>query len=678
MRLFVERSLAADPDFTLDDENAAAVAAICHRLDGLPLALELAAARGPHLPPAALLARLARQLPLLTGGPRDVPARLRTMRNAIAWSHDLLTSDEQALLRRLAVFVGGFTLDAAEVVSRESRDVSNETPSRQDVKTASTTHDARRTTHDSRDDSRLTTLDVIGSLVDKSLIRMVGPADSDQSDPEGDANPRYEMLETIREYSLERLVAVGEDDSVRRAHASFYLGLADHAAAQGSHEAAAFDRLEAELANIRAALGWSCAGGFLDIALPLAAHFGRFCFRRSQHHLEGRDWLDRALAAAPDAAPALRSTALSARGDLLREIGEPVEAQHSFELARDISRSTGDRAGEATALTGLAALANDRAEYSEQKALCEASVAIWRELGDHRGLAHALHHQAWAEVGLGNLAAATSLLEETLDHARIAGDHRWIARALDGLGSLYIEQGDFAAARPLAEEGLATARAARDRQEIAFITSDLGMLSLELGDTVSARAYLAECLTLLRDSGRRRQVVFAIEACAVLAASQGQEERAVRLMAAAAAMRAEMDLPIERDPRLSGVIAAGHSTTMVPTLLRLIAAAANAGRVWSMDEAVQDALALAPMPAVVESTIAQAAEPNEAAARFGLTRREVDVLRLLVTGRSDRAIAAALFISHRTASKHVSSILAKLDAVSRSEIAARAVREGLV
>ncbi len=486
------------------------------------------------------------------------------------------------------------------------------------------------------------------------------------------------MLETIREFGLERLVASAEEDGVRRAHAACYLGLADQAGWQGSNETAWFDRLEAELANLRAALAWSCAGGSPDTALRLAARFGRFCFRRGQHHLEGREWLDRALAVAPDTDPALRSAALSARGDLLRELGEPGEAERSFTLGRELSRTTGDRAGEATALTGLSALANDRAEYVAQKALCEASAAIWRELGDHRGLAHALHNQAWAEVGLGNMAIATTLLEETLDHARISGDHRWIARALDGLGSLFIEQGNFAAARPLAEEGLATARAAHDRQEVAFITSDLGMLSLELGDTASARAYLAECLTLLRDSGRRRQVVFAIEGCAVLAASQRQEERAVRLVAAAAAMRVEMDLPIERDPRWSGVIAAGHSTTIVPTLLRLVSAAANVDRVMSMDEAIQDAIALASPPTVPESTVTRAVEPNDAAARYGLTSREIDVLRLVVAGRSDRAIADALFISHRTASKHVSSILAKLDAISRSEVAARAVRDGLI
>ncbi|MBA2278033.1 MAG: hypothetical protein H0W06_09755 [Chloroflexia bacterium] len=276
VRLFVERARAVDPDFALTSANAAAVAAISHRLDGLPLALELAAARSPHLTPAALLARLAHRLPLLTGGPRDVPERLRTMRDAIAWSHDLLAADERALFRRLTVFAGGFTLDAAETVG------------------------GKRGKYAPPPD----VLDGIASLVDKSLLRRVNRGD--------DAEPRYEMLVTVRDFGLELLDVTGEADDAREEHAAHYLALADAAISDKSVEQAGFDRLETEHANLRAALAWSCAGGSPRIALRLAARMGRFWLRRG-YQREGRDWLERALAVAPDQEPALRSAALSAR-----------------------------------------------------------------------------------------------------------------------------------------------------------------------------------------------------------------------------------------------------------------------------------------------------------------------------------------------------------------------------
>jgi predicted ATPase len=221
VRLFVERAVAVDPGLALTDGNADTVAAIFHRLDGLPLALALAATRSPHLPPATLLSRLARRLPLLTGGPRDVPARLQTMRDAIAWSHDLLSPAEQVLFRRFAVFAGGFTLEAAEAVSRE------------------TGEGTREQNGLSPSDS---VLDLLASLVDKSLVRRIdGGADA--------RTPRFEMLETVREFGLEWLEGSGEASDVRAAHAAFYLALADEAAPSGGDESARFDRLETELAN---------------------------------------------------------------------------------------------------------------------------------------------------------------------------------------------------------------------------------------------------------------------------------------------------------------------------------------------------------------------------------------------------------------------------------------------
>jgi DNA-binding CsgD family transcriptional regulator/tetratricopeptide (TPR) repeat protein len=482
------------------------------------------------------------------------------------------------------------------------------------------------------------------------------------------------MLETVREFGLERLETAGEAGTVRAAHAAFYQVLADEAAAPGADEPAGFDRLEAELANFRAALAWSCAGHAPDTALRLAVRLERLWFRIGLQQ-EGRDWLERSLAAAPDAPPALRTAALNGRGEWLRELGQRTDALRLYEMARELARASGDRAGEATALTGLSALANDVSDYVAQRPLNERSIAIWRELGDRRGLARALHTLAWAEAGFGNVEAAMALFREALSHARAAGDDRWTARSLDSLGNMLLLQSDFAAARPLLEEGLAVARANRDRHELAVIAADLGMVTLELGDVAAARAHFAEAVALVYETGRRRLAAFLLVGCAVLADVDGQPARALRLMGAARAMRDEMDSPLESDFQIAAMAAAGKSS-VVRTLLHLAAAATGAG-VWSMDEALREAAAVARAPVDPGASPAGVVAPKTPALRLGLTPREVDVLRLLAEGRSDRAIADALFISHRTASKHVGAILAKLGAASRAEAAARAVRDGL-
>ncbi|MFL5758968.1 MAG: ATP-binding protein [Xanthobacteraceae bacterium] len=655
VRLFVERAQAVDPSFTLTAANAAAVAAVCHRLDGLPLALELAAARSPHLTPVALLARLARRLPVLTGGSRDVPARLQTMRNAIAWSYELLGSEEQVFFSCLAAFAGGFTIEAAEAI-------------------AAGTNRARIAGEDSSAAScNATALDMIASLVDKSLVRRSNRSATFRGEWSSDPEPRFEMLETVREFGLERLAVSGDEDDVRAAHATYYLALAEHASGMESDEAAGFDQLEAELANIRAALAWACASTSSGTALRLATSFGRFCFRRG-HHSEGRDWLDRALPIAPDDDPVVRSAALNVRGDLLRDLGEHAEAARSFALARDLARVSGDRTGEATALTGLSALADDTGDTAAVKSLSEESVAIWRELSDHRGLARALYNLAWAEAGAGNATTASALLHEALGHSRTTGDLRSTAHVLAGLGSLLIAQGEFAAARPLLEESLAVARAARDRSHVAATTTDLGWLTLELGDIAAARAHFAESLALLRETGRRRIVVFALEGCAVLAATDGYQELASRLVGAAAAIREEMGVPIDRDPRL--VTAAASSAVSV--LRRISSAVSVGGTVWSMDEALLEAAAVATMQGVLERGNAEDATSAEARARCGLTRREVEILRLVATGLTDREVAERLFISRRTASNHVAAILAKLSVPSRRAATAEARFLGLL
>jgi non-specific serine/threonine protein kinase len=518
-------------------------------------------------------------------------------------------------------------------------------------------------------------LDSLASLVDKSLVRRIERVPTDLEVWDGDSRPRFEMLETVREFGIEQLASSGEEDDTRAAHASYYLVLAELTHGGGSTDISGGYQLDAELPNFRAALTWACSGGSPGIGLRLAARLGRF-WLRTGHHREGNEWLERALASAPDAEPAMRAEALNGRGDLLRELGERAKAEHSYTLARDLAHAAGDRAGEAMALTGLAALANDVSDYAVQKELCEASVAIWRELGDRRGLARALHHLAWAEAGFGNLAAATALLQEALGHARAAGDDRWIARALSSLGDMWILRSEFAAARPSMEESLAVSRAARDRHEMAVVTANLGMLTLGLGDIASARAHLAESLTLLRETGRRRIAVFALEGSAVLAEIDGKHEVAVRLVVAAGAVRAEMGMPIERDAGLAIAIANAQNSAL-RTLERLIAAAPTVGQVWSLDEALREAAAVAEAREVPAKGDTDAAEVDALAVRAGLTRREAEILRLVAAGLTDREIAERLFISRRTASNHVASVLAKLGVPSRRAAAAEARFLGL-
>src|SRR5262249_13644497 len=322
---------------------------------------------------------------------------------------------------------------------------------------------------------------------------------------------------------------------------------------------------------------------------------------------------------------------------------------------------------------GLAAVADDIGDAAATRSFSEASVAIWRELGDANGLARALHNLALAEASTGDAAAASALLREALGHARTGRDNRLTSRSLASLAALLIERGEFAAARPLLEEGLAVARAARDWSQIAETTTDLGWVTLELGDTTAAGAYWTESLALLGETGRRRVAVFAIEGCAVLAATAGQPAQAARLVASAAAVRDEMGIPADRDPRLTFATA----STAVQILRRLIEAGSAEGPVWSMDEALREAAAVVQTPPAPDAPPAASARPDDLVARSGLTPREVEVLRLPAAGRSARPPAAPLFITPRPAPKHVGATPAKLGAPSRAEAAARAVRDGL-
>jgi len=504
--LFVQRAQAVKPTFALTEANAGAIAAICARLDGLPLAIELAAACVKLLPPKVLLARLRGEgrervgtgaaLQVLTGGARDLPERQRTMRHTIAWSYDLLGAGDQALFRRIAVFAGGCTLEAAERVCAATGDDSD---------------DARAT------ESMPGTGDVLqglASLVDKSLLRPhEGPGDPSPAgagDDTPDGEPRVAMLETIREYALERLAASGERDALERRHALYYLELARAAESglRGPAQARWLGRLAAEVDNLRAALDWARASGEVATGLRLAGALWRFWQVRG-YLSEGRGRLEDLLALGERDGVAL-----------------PVPAEV--------------RAG---ALNGAGALAWSQGDYGRAAALCEEALALYRDLGDKGGLALALDTLGFVARDQGNYGRAMALLGESLALYRALGDTWSVAFALNDLGLLAVDQGQYADADALYAESLPLRRALGDERGVAVVLSNLGIVATDRGEYERASALFEQSLDLYRALGDRWSAALALNCL-------GDVARAGRVRARRRALRREPS-PV---PRVGGQV----------------------------------------------------------------------------------------------------------------------------
>jgi predicted ATPase len=508
--LFVERAQHARSGFRLTDENAAPVADICTRLDGLPLAIELAAARSRILSPQALLARLDHRLALLTGGARDLPARQQTLRNTIGWSYDLLTPAEQSLFRQLAVFVGGCSLEAVEAICNAEDLLGG------------------------------AVLDGIASLIDESLLRPI-----DQTHNE----PRFTMLETIREFALEQLVASGEADELHRLHAEYFVTVAERAEPQlfGTEQTAWLTRLEVEHDNYRAALAWTLSANLPEQALRIAVSLRRFWLIRG-HVVEGRRWLERCLAAGAALPPALHSDGLNAAGDLARVQGDYPAARRHFQEGLAIRRHLGDTAGVVWSLNYLGLVASHQEDYAAARSYFEEGVTLTRPLGDPRQLGFLLHNLGDAAREEGDYGTARALLEECLGLCRAAHDAIGVAMALTGLGEVVTAQGDVETARALLTEGLETAIGAGDKRRIAFVLSDL----------------------------------------AVLAATEGRTARALRLAGAGAALEEAMGSA--PPPRWAALVRSRLDAARTSIGEETAAAAFAEGRALSLDEAVALAL----------------------------------------------------------------------------------------
>ncbi len=475
--LFVERAQAVMPDFRLTEQNAPVVAAICSRLDGLPLAIELAATRIKLLPPEGLLARLEQRLAVLTAGARDLPLRHRTLRAAIGWSYELLDAGEQTLFRRLGVFVGGCTLEAAEAVCNADGDLP------------------------------IDVVDELATLVDQSLV---------QQEVGKDGEPRFVMLETIGEYALERLEVYSEADAVRWHHAAYYLALAEAAEPElrGPRQRVWQKRLEREIDNLRAVL----AHGETETALRLCVALWRFWYT---HPLfgEGYRWLAATLARGAVLPPPLRAKALNLAGRMTG-LEDTVPATTYLESGLALCRELGDRSGMAYALRWLGALAYRHDDHERAALLCQESLVLCHELGEKPGIAASFYGLAWAAEAHGDYQQARALHEASLALYRGLGDELYIARAFSALGHICMIQGDYPRARASYEQGLALERELGNMLGVAHALRQLGLVALGQRDYAYAALCSSEGLALARETGRPFRVAWAVWARGHVAMAQ--------------------------------------------------------------------------------------------------------------------------------------------------------------
>ncbi len=487
--LFADRAAAACPDFALTDATVSPVTAICARLDGLPLAIELAAVRVRELPVDRLLAGLERRLDVLIGGYRDLPVRQQTMRDTIAWSYDLLAPEEQRLFPQLAVFAGGFTMEAAEAVT-VTEDRTSSVPA------------------------------LLASLTDKHLLQR----------EESDDGARFGMLETIREFGQERLEESGEADLARSRHAAFFLRLAESAEGElmGPDETRWLDRFETEHDNLRTALAWSTAHGGDGTSLRLSGVLWRFWWIRG-YLGEGRRWADTALARDVGTA-AERAKGLYAAGGMAQELGDIAAAAPILEDGFSAALTAEDWEVAALCLSSLGFIARDRGDYEEANRLFSDTVALYRRLGTPRGLAVSLGNLGVVATYQGHHGRAAELLAEALAMFRALGHRHAIGQMLSNFAVLQLQMGDYREARRLSTEALALQRAIGDRQAAGIALINLASAARGEANAVEARRYANDALALFRTVDYQSGMAVALGFLANVALDEGEAERAVPLL----------------------------------------------------------------------------------------------------------------------------------------------------
>ncbi len=549
--LFTRRAQAARPSFRLTADNVDSVVAVCRQLDGLPLAIELAAARVRVLAPDQLLRRMARPLDVLGMTAADLPARQRTLRDTISWSHDLLAPDEQMLFRRLSVFAGSWTLEGAEAVAA----IAGETP--------------------------LDAIETLAGLIDQSLINTrQGPDDTETC---------YTMLETIREFAVERLAASGEIVPVERAFESFLIRLAERAeeGLRGPDQLQWLDRLEDEHDNIRAALGRMLDREDSQAALSLAPRLWEF-WRIRGYSIEGHGWLERVLAFSTDAAPSHRAATEYALGKLSVDMGDYEAAEHYFQTSADIWHGLGDREALVKAKNSLVTVKLNVGDLAEAKVLGEETLAISRELGDALGTATALLNLGMLAREGGEFHEAVEMLEESLAIVRQLGDLNWVALTALNLASAYYLGGNPEPAQRLLEECNRLYEQLGDRFHLAVIAHNRGHIERESGRTERANVFYAEALQHFESVGVAEGVIESIEWIAVTAVQRNLMLPALHLLGATAAARQARRLPpLAADAR---VMAASQDTAAQSIGHDLAENALAAGAAYTLEQARDAAL----------------------------------------------------------------------------------------
>jgi predicted ATPase/DNA-binding CsgD family transcriptional regulator len=652
VRLFIERARAVRPDFSVNSHNSSFIAEVCRRLDGLPLAIELAAARIKLLSPQALLKRLHHRLPLLTRGATSLPYRHQTLRDAIAWSYDLLSAEEQRLFRSLSVFVGGCTLEAAEAVCRSTIDDEQPITNHQSPTTIHTPHSS--------------VLDRLAALVDKSLLR---------HEEQEDGEPRFYMLETIREFALEQLISAGEEEAVGKRHTDYYLALAERAEPElmGANQAAWCDTLALEHDNLRAVLSRAQLAGDGETGLRLGWALFHFWYIRG-YLSEGRKWLSEALEYGGDAPPEVRARALNTLGSLSKIQGDFEVGLIYHEQSLALWRELGYKPGIAAVLGNMGHTAMQQGDLARARAMREESVALYRELGPKWAVitANGMYNLSVIAWEQGKDEEARRLCEEVLVMQRELGDTRGIAITLRSLGSIARSAGKLTESRAYQEESLSMSRVLGDKLGIADSHYALGEIAADQGDYAEAHALQSESLRILYELGNKRNIAQCIQGLAAVCREESEPQRLVSLLAATEALHIRIGsslTPRERDFQ-ERWLAFGRARLNSDDFT----AAWDRGTVMSLDETI--ALALQPLattpqitPRASEAAPAATAGPKDdpsTSSGEALTPREIEVLRLVAVGLTNPDIAEHLSLSVYTVQTHLRSIFSKINVGSRS------------
>jgi predicted ATPase/class 3 adenylate cyclase/DNA-binding CsgD family transcriptional regulator len=656
VNLFHQRVKAVKSDFRITPANARAIAEICVQLDGLPLAIELAAARMKLLSPQALLARLSHRLQILTSGVRDSPTRQQSLRNTIAWSYNLLKTEEQQIFRRLSVFIGGSTLEAIEAI-----------------------HATFET-----EPGVVQVVDGVGSLIDKSLL---------QRTEQEDIESRISMLETIREYAIECLCESGEEESIRRAHAGYYLTLVEEAEPhlKGAQQLLWLRRLDREQENLRAALGWLIAHEEGEKALRFCVALWLFWQTRGNWS-EGWRWLKSVLAL-PEAGErtVLRAKVLSAAGELAAVQGDIQEAHFLLTESVILCQELADDQGAVLPMSTLGRVIVRQGDHTAAASLMKECITLCRKLGSKWELSRSLLTLGYIEWVQGDQKQAIALTQESLILARELDDKARIAHALNNLGHFFWEQGDLLQARAHAEEGLKLIRELGDKVLLLSTLGTLGSILCSQGDLAQAVACFSEAYSKSQELGnethiteghsleleRETHIAWYLEGLARVATAEHQLTRAARLYAA---FEVRLDInkafiPKERD-NYKQTLSNLHALLGKQAFQK----AWSEGRTMTIEHILGEKEEIIMLEQALTGRIPSSNDKISPMSMYptGLTARQLEVLRLVAQGLTDTQVAERLVISPRTVNSHITSIYARLGVDTRTAATRYAIEHHLV